>query len=128
MSPLQVALVDKAERALATARQVMGEDPEAAVNRAYYACFYVAQAALLGVGERPKSHAGTHNRFAFHFVATGRVPEEVARTLPSAAQARERADYNVLAVTNPRAAADLLADAERFVEVVRNEVEGEAAA
>src|SRR5690606_19122001 len=61
MSPLQVALVDKAERALATARQVMGEDPEAAVNRAYYACFYVAQAALLGVGERPKSHAGTHN-------------------------------------------------------------------
>jgi uncharacterized protein (UPF0332 family) len=119
MSPLQEALVEKAERALATARQVVGEDPEAAVNRAYYACFYLAQAALLDVGEEPKSHAGTHNRFAFHFVATGRIPENVARTLPYAAQARERADYNALVVTDSRAAADLLADAERFVAAVR---------
>ena len=124
MTELQIALVKKAARALDAARRALAaDDAETAANRAYYACFNVARAALAGEGEQPKTHSGTHNHFALLFVATGRVSEEVARILPHAAQVRERADYNALAVTDALATADLVADAERFVNVVRVVVE-----
>lgn len=120
MTDLQRAYLDRADRALASARRnVEAEDGEAAVNRAYYACFYVAQAALGGHGEEPKTHAGTHRRFASLFVAPGTVTREVGRILPDASRLRLQTDYDALAVTDLRAASDLLADAERFVAAVR---------
>ena len=120
MTALQDGYVAKADRALASARRTLDDgDPEAAVNRAYYACFYLVQAALLGVGETPKTHAGTHSRFAYHFVRPGRVPQDIGRILPYAAETRERSDYDAFAITDTAAAADLLTDAERFVAAVR---------
>ena len=120
MTEHQAALVSKADRALATARLTLDDgDVAASVNRAYYACFYLAQAALLGAGEQPRTHSGTHNRFAFHFTRTGRVAKDTGRILPHAAEARERADYDFISVTDPAAASDLLRDAERFVAAVR---------
>ncbi|MEM0962696.1 MAG: HEPN domain-containing protein [Bacteroidota bacterium] len=123
MTDLQAALFQKAGRAMESARIALEHgDAETTTNRAYYACFHGARAALLDEGEQPKTHSGVHNRFAFQFVASGRISPEVARTLPHAAQIREKADYDALAVTDTRAAADLLADAERFVEAVRGAV------
>lgn len=119
MTAHQEALVAKAHRALASARLALDSgDAEASTNRAYYACFYMAQAALVGVGEEPKTHSGIHNRFAFHFVLDGAIPSDIARTLPHAAQVRERTDYDAFSVTDLGAAADLLADAVQFVEAV----------
>lgn len=124
MTTLQQALLDKAGRALEAARASLDrDDAETATNRAYYACFYVAQAALVGVGEQPKTHAGTHARFRLHFVAEGALPLGIGSILTDAFAARQRHDYNAFAVTDARAAADLLADAERFVAVVREMVE-----
>ena len=52
----------KARRALRTARlSVEDGDADAAVNRAYYAAFHVASAALELAGEHPKTHKGVHN-------------------------------------------------------------------
>ncbi|WP_412061220.1 HEPN domain-containing protein [Rubrivirga sp. IMCC45206] len=120
MTAFQTALFDKADRALRSAAAAVGlGDSETAVNRSYYACFYAAQAALDAQGERPRTHRGTHGRFRAHYVTTGLVSEQVGRTLPHAAQVRERADYDAFAVTDLSAATDLLADAERFVEAAR---------
>ncbi len=120
MMKLQGALVEKGLRALGSARRALeAGDAEAAANRAYYACFNLARAALAGEGEQPKTHSGVHNRFALRFVVTGRIPEAIASVLPHAAQLRERADYDALAVTDLDATTDLLADAEQFVAAVR---------
>ena len=120
MTPKQTAFVRRAERALATAHVTLDAgDAEAAVNRAYYACFYLAQAALLGVGEEPKTHKGTHSRFGLHFVANGPMSTADGRILTDAATTRERSDYDAFAVTDTAAAADLIADVERFVAAVR---------
>ncbi|WP_420456763.1 HEPN domain-containing protein [Rubrivirga sp.] len=125
MTDLQRAYLDRAERALASARlNVDAGDGEAATNRAYYACFYVVQAALVGEGEAPKTHSGTHRRFAVLFVATGAVSRDIGRILPDAFRLRLQSDYDAFAVTDTAAAADLLADAERFVAVVRELVDG----
>ena len=121
MTELQTALTEKAIRALEAARRALDAgDAETAVNRAYYACFHAARAALAGEDEQPKTHSGVHNRFARLFVATERVPVEVARSLPHAAQVRERADYDALTLADLGGAADLVADAERFVTSVRD--------
>ena len=112
--------MSQATRSLRTARLALDDgDPLGATNRAYYACFYGAQAALVGVGESPKTHRGTITRFGFHFVVTGRVSSEIGRLLADAFAARQRSDYDAAAVADEAAAADLLADAERFVEMVR---------
>ena len=125
MTDLPRAFLDKASRALGAARRAVdADDAETAVNRAYYACFYAAQAALVSVGDRPKTHAGTHRRFALRFVRDGPVPAEVGTILPEAFRLRLREDYDALPLTDLRAAADLLADAERFVATVGGVVRG----
>ncbi len=125
MTDRQEALLKKADRALDTSRLILEDgDAEGAVSRAYYACFYVALAALLGYNESPRTHRGVHHRFRELVVLPGLVPADLGRTLPYAAGVRERADYEALSVTDESAAADLLADAERFVAVVRALVDG----
>ena len=125
MTDRQAALLQKADRALETARLALDDgDAEGSVSRAYYACFYVALAVLLGHGESPRTHRGVHHRFRELVVLPGLVPAELGRTLPYAAGVRERADYEALSVTDESAAADLLGDAERFVAVVCELVNG----
>ena len=63
-----VSLVRKSERAIQIARlSLENEDPDSAVNRAYYAMFNIARAALLeaGVaeGELPRTHRGISEAF-----------------------------------------------------------------
>ena len=89
-----------------------------AISRAYYAALHIAQVALLTVGEKPGTHAGVSNRFYVHFVETGRIPLAVGRLLPDAARQRQGADYDALTVFDARAAADLIADVETFVQAV----------
>ena len=118
------AFLAKAHRALATARvDAAAGDAEAAVNRAYYAAFYAATAALLAENERPKTHAGLHARFFAAFVATGRVAQPVAETLRFAFNARQKADYEAFTVFDEAAALDLVRDAAAFVEAVERVLE-----
>ncbi len=112
----QRALIDRAGRALETARKNLSDDDApAAVNRAYYAAFYAATAALLEVGETPKSHHGVQNRFYVHFVVTGRLPKVHGEILGHAFLLRQRADYEATTTFDKTAAADLISDVERFV-------------
>ena len=117
MTDEQSALLEKSHRALEAARHNLDRgDPETAINRAYYAAFYVATAMLLKVGETPKTHSGTHVRFRRHFA--GALPESTFGFLERAHNLRQRADYDALTLFDERAAADLLADAEYFVAAV----------
>ena len=49
--------LDRSRRSLRTAEQVLPDDPDSACNRAYYAMFYAARAALLAAG-RPEAAMG----------------------------------------------------------------------
>ena len=119
MTDDQRALFVKARRALRTARLNLGDgDAEGAVNRAYYAGFHAATAALLSVGETPKTHSGVHRRFHLHFVASGALAETVGQTLNHAFDLRQRADYETISIFDEGAAADLIEDVTRFVEAV----------
>ena len=119
MTPQQNAYFEQARRALKTARSTLDlRDVNASINRAYYATFYAAMAALLGKGESPKTHKGTHSRFFLHFVVNGPLDIHTGDILTAAAGARYEADYDVFSQFDEAAAEDYVRDAERFVDAV----------
>ena len=119
MNPAISAFMDRAWEDLRTARHDLeGDFVRAAISRAYYAAFHAARAALLTVGESPKSHGGVRNRFGYHFIRSGRVSKTVGGILDVSETLRNRADYETMTIFDETGAADLIADVETFVQTV----------
>ena len=91
--------LSKAERALSSARLLRQDgDAEGACNRAYYAMFDAAHAALLRhqAGVNPaetRTHSGLIGAFGKHLVKTGRVQAALGRVLNQVERIRLLADY-----------------------------------
>jgi uncharacterized protein (UPF0332 family) len=119
-----VALMAKAETAIASANALLAlGDVDGASNRAYYAMFDAARAALLASNgsDRPdfgKTHRGTLNAFSEHFVKTGRITKELGRHLKHAETFRYVADYEGGSVELADAK-ELVLHAENFVATLR---------
>ena len=99
----------KAERAAVSAKLLLeAGDLDGACNRAYYAMFDAARAALLASGapiesEVARTHSGLIAAFSLHLVKSGRVPVELGRTLNRVEQIRLIADYKGDAVESEQA-------------------------
>ena len=69
-------------------------DSDGATNRAYYAMFDSATAALLWAGgDAPRSHVGMIGSFGRHLVQAGKLPAELGRSLNRMHELRLTADY-----------------------------------
>ena len=114
------ALMAKAARAVVSARVLLEQgDVDDACNRAYYAMFDAAQAALLMSGvpapdATGKTHRGLINAFSAYLVKDGPVSKELGRQLKRAEEMRLIADYNAESVTLADASG-LVVNAEGFV-------------
>lgn len=92
-------LIQKALRAGASARVLLDVgDVDGACNRAYYAIFAAARAALLATRapvapDIGKPHGGLIAAFGLHLVKHGPVPREIGRLLKRAEEIRLVADY-----------------------------------
>ena len=127
----------KAQRALAKALECL-EDARwnlqsgraaAAVNRAYYAVFHTAEAALLARhGLEFSKHGTLIGAFGQHFVKTGMVSKRLNQILRRAFDARQEADYDLVATVTLDQAGEIHAAAEEFVAGVRPLVEGNGSA
>ena len=78
-----------------------------AVSRAYYAAFYAAAEALLGLGESRSKHSGVVAAFARLVVKDGGIEEEAGRALRSLFDQRNVADYGDGRVSSEQAKAAL---------------------
>jgi len=118
------ALMAKAETATASANALLAlGDVDGACNRAYYAMFDAARAALLATNgsvrsDTGKTHRGTLNAFSEHFVKTGRITKELGRLLKHAETFRYVADYEGGSVELVDAR-ELVLQAEHFVATLR---------
>ena len=114
-------LMQKADRALASARLLLDAgDTDGACNRAYYAMFDAARAALSGedTAETTRTHGGLIAAFGLQLVKPGRLPKELGRMLNRAEEVRLLADYTGGSV-EPAEAREALSQAEAFVNAVR---------
>jgi uncharacterized protein (UPF0332 family) len=103
-------LMAKAERALASAQLLLDSgDVDGACNRAYYAMFDAARAALLSTSapvpaEVARTHSGLIAAFSLHLVKPGLVAVEHGRSLNKVEDLRLIADYRGDPVTLDNAA------------------------
>ena len=92
-------LMTKAGRAATSASLLLETgDMEGACDRAYYAMFNAARAALIASGSQApedvaRSHNGLISAFSLHLVKTAMVPVEYGRTLNKVEEMRLIADY-----------------------------------
>ena len=114
----------KAERTLRAAQSMLrDEDSEGACNRAYYAMFAAAHAALLATDvampeDGYKTHGGLIAAFGRHLVLTGMVNAELGRAINQVQRLRQIADY----VGDPPSLEDAkraVAQAEAFIAALR---------
>ena len=89
----------KAQRALASAHTLLADgDNDGACNRAYYAMFDAARAALIASNapvppEVAKTHSGLISAFSLHLVKSERFPVELGRSFNKVEDLRLVADY-----------------------------------
>jgi len=120
------ALMAKADRACSSARALLDlGDMDGAANRAYYAMFDAARAALLASGapvepDIGRTHSGLIGAFGNFLVKNGLVSKEVGRLLNRAHEIRLVADYNGDSV-EPTDAQEMVEQAETFVAAMRAE-------
>ncbi len=100
----------KASRALASAKLLLDcGDVDGACNRAYYAMFDAARAALLSINapvpaEIARTHSGLITAFSLHLVKSGHIAIEHGRSLNKVEDLRLIADYKGDPVTLENAA------------------------
>jgi len=89
----------KAIKAASSAKLLLDAgDADGACNRAYYAMFDAARAALMtskatAEPEAVRTHGGLIAAFSLHLVKTGRVAVELGRALNKVEELRRIADY-----------------------------------
>ncbi len=117
-------IMDKARQALASARILLSAgDSDGATNRAYYAMFDGAMAALtwaaIGTAQdHHKAHSGLIGTFGLHLVQTGRLPAELGRSFNRVHELRLTGDYlaEPVPLEKPRWAVQ---EAETFVAAIQ---------
>ncbi len=117
-------LMAKARRALTSAKLLLDSgDVDGACNRAYYAMFDAARAALLSIhapvpAEVARTHSGLITAFSLHLVKPGLVAVEHGRSLNKVEDLRLIADYRGDPVTLENAAW-ALEQAHSFLQAVQ---------
>jgi uncharacterized protein (UPF0332 family) len=111
------ARLAKARDDLSTARDDLGHKHwRGATNRAYYAIFHVASAALLWLDVERAKHSGIQSAFNEFLVKPGILEPEYGRIYSRARKAREEQDYDLEAAPLTAEDADrIVAEAERFL-------------
>jgi uncharacterized protein (UPF0332 family) len=107
----------RAQQMLHTGQRVMEDgDYITAVNRAYYAVFYTANALLATQGLERSKHSGVIAAFRQHFVKAGLIEAEYSDFYGVLLEDRQRGDYDELEVLDDETARRDLDRARRFME------------
>jgi uncharacterized protein (UPF0332 family) len=108
--------LEHARQSASTGRLVLAHgDLTAAINRAYYAIFYAANALLATKGLERSKHSGVIAAFRQHFVKIGIIEPEFSRSYGEAMEQRHAGDYDLLSPDQATAERSL-GHAERFVQ------------
>jgi uncharacterized protein (UPF0332 family) len=116
-------LIARARRSATSAKLLFDAgDLNGACNRAYYAMFDAARAALLASKEPVKSeviktHSGLIAAFSLHLIKPGRIPMQYGKSLRQMDQIRLIADYSDEEVDR-ETASSAIEQADHFVDVV----------
>lgn len=85
---------DKANKTIGRAESNLGDgDIDTAVNRAYYAVFYIMTAMMLARGDVFSSHKQLITNFNKTYIKTGLLPKEYGAKISKCQRLRRQGDY-----------------------------------
>lgn len=120
MKEVVQVILDKADEFIADGIYLLeGTREAAAANRAYYAVFTAARAALFSIDIEAKSHNGVQTKFREHFIKTGIFDMNHNQTMSVLSDVRQRVDYDIHAEIELEEAQLLMGYAVDFVEAIR---------
>jgi uncharacterized protein (UPF0332 family) len=105
--------LDTAELLLANNRY------RACISRSYYALYHATQALLTSNNLSSKTHRGAIQLFGQHFIKTGELPIEMARTLSDTYDLRRLSDYEETVLLTRQQAAQTLKATQVFVSIAQ---------
>jgi uncharacterized protein (UPF0332 family) len=113
-------LVLNAEETLNAAEVLLKEEYlRDAVNRAYYAVFYIAESLLNEKDLRFKKHGTVHGSFAQHFVKTGILDAKYHKLLVTAFGRRMLGDYDEVTRFSSEEVSRIIDQAWEFLEAAK---------
>lgn len=114
-----LAFEKKAREEIQVARDLLKDNHyDAAVSRAYYACFYAIHALLAEQGVEAASHKQTGIEFRRLFIKTGKLDKRYSDILEELSSSRMDADYDAFSVLDQEMTSSLLEQAENFVQTL----------
>ncbi|MDY6773612.1 MAG: HEPN domain-containing protein [Candidatus Nanohaloarchaea archaeon] len=128
MSESSSEFLDLSDEALDDYRKAKkaGTSVRTLYNRLYYASFYAAKAALLAVGEEPKTHRGTANLlFQVLYQEKDMVKKDTAAFLSTIQRKRDEADYQTEFDDTVEDVEDTEKKAKEFINRMKDIVEEE---
>jgi uncharacterized protein (UPF0332 family) len=96
-----------------------------AVNRAYYAVFYVAEALLNEKDLRYSKHGTVHGAFAQHYVKTKIFDQKYHKLLTSSFRRRMLGDYDEVTRFSPEEVIEIIGQAGEFLQVAKKYLESQ---
>ena len=121
MTPEQTGLLQKAQESYEAAQLLTDKKYyDAAVSRAYYAMFYVAQLFLLNKGLRFAKHSAVIAAFGQHIAHAGDIPAEFHRYLIKAEDKRKISDYHFGYAADEAEAQGQLRKAQQFLQLTKD--------
>jgi uncharacterized protein (UPF0332 family) len=114
-------LIKKGYRSLEVAEEIFNHGHyDFAVSRAYYAMFYLAEAALLSKGLSFSKHSAVIAAFNQQFVKTGVFPKKLHAWFIKAFDKRNIGDYGSELTVTKEESKEVLEQAEEFIRTVEN--------
>lgn len=109
-------LLQKAGRSFEASEEILSKGhTDFAVSRAYYGCFYVAQALLLSRGLVFARHGQVIAQYGLHFAKTGLLDTRFHALLNEAFGLRQGADYEANAVIEVQKVVEVIQQGREFL-------------
>ena len=94
-----------------------------AMNRLYYACFYVVCALLISVKIETKTHEGVRRMLSLHFVKTQKLSIKLSKFYTDLLENRNSSDYSDFVYFDKETVEDFYKQAVVFVDTIEKLIE-----
>ena len=112
--------IERAYGSLKEARlMARGEFYNAAINRLYYACYYMAIALLLKNNISAQTHSGVKTLLGMHFTSKGKLSISASKIFATLFEKRHSSDYDDFVYCDQEMFDELYPKAEAFIEEVK---------
>jgi len=111
--------IERSKETLMEARLMIDEGfLNGAINRLYYACYYIVSALLIKNGITAQTHAGAKQMLGLHFVVSGKLSAKISNTFATLFEKRHSSDYDDFAYYDKDSVEKLYPQVNEFIQTV----------